>query len=351
MRNNRILVITKNWLGDVVMETPALRAIHRRFPDSEIFCAGPGRVGEILKALPYVSGFIPFDERIDPRVAAKWRFVREVRRLGFIRAFLFHRSWTRALLTALGGVPSRIGYATKGRRWLLTQAVEEPREEMHHVDYFLELLARAGFPADGERVCEFAFGRQDEEKVARLLAPHLSVNSRLVVFHTGANWAPKRWAPEKFARLADLLAARRDALFVLTGSSEDEELARRVQSWGRVAQMVVLCGRTTLAELGALFKRADLVVSNDSGPMHIAAGVRAPLVALFGPTRHELTGPRGAGHTLIFQQDPQCAFVIESVWHGAQVVYCKRLEPELVAERAERLLAHPVPQPLTTQSV
>lgn len=336
MNGGRILVITKNWLGDVVMETPALRTLHQHFPSSEIFCAGPRRVGEILEGLPYVSGFIPLDERADPSLSAKWRFVREVHRLRFSRAFLFHRSWTRALLVALAGVPSRVGYGTKARGWLLTQAIEEPRERVHHVDYFLELLARAGLAPDGDGGCDFAVCRFDEEKIARLLAPHLSVAARLVVLHPGANWPPKRWEPEKFARLADLLAARANALFVITGAQEDEELARRVQSWSRSAHLVHVCGRTTLGELAALFKRADLVVSGDSGPMHIAAAVRANLVALFGPTRHELTGPRGAGRTLIFQQDSKCPFMIETAWQGQAAVHCKRIEPELVAERIAR---------------
>ncbi len=336
MTNGRILVITKNWLGDVVMETPALRAIHKHYPSSEIFCAGPPRVGEILRGLPYVSGFISFDERSDPSLGAKWRFVRELRRLAFSRAFVFHRSWTRAFLVALAGVPSRIGYATKGRGWLLTQAPREPGGNLHHVDYFLGLLERAGLALEGERSCDFAFSRQDEEKVARLLAPHLSVTSRLVVFHTGANWPPKRWEAERFARLADLMAARQNTLFVLTGAREDEDISRRVQSWSRSAHLVSLCGRTTLADLGALFKRADLVVSGDSGPMHIAAGVRANLVALFGPTRYELTGPRSAGRTLILQQDADCPFPVEAVWQGASVAHCKRIEPELVFERIER---------------
>lgn len=310
----KILIFTKNWLGDVIFETPVIKAIKRNFPEAELICATTPRCEEILKKNPYVDRVAVFDERSTHKsLRAKLEFVAWLRKENIDKAFIFHRSFSRVLLTVLGGVRERIGYATKGRRFLLTRAVPNTRTDQHHVYYFLDLLQKAGLKVDVDPYCEFYFSEEDDQAAADLLSDKGLDLSGLVAFNPGGNRFNKRWPTRHFAMLADLLVERYRTSVVITGHTQDDPLASEITHGTRRAKPVSLCGNTRLGELGAVFSRCRLVVSGDSGPLHIAAGAGANVIALFGPTNARWTGPCGRARNIVIQAESRNDRSMESI--------------------------------------
>lgn len=308
----KILIVTKNWLGDILFEEPAIRMVRERYPEAELVCLCPPRCREILEKNPNVTRVIPFDERAAQRsFRAKFKFVLELRKAKFDKVYLFHRSKTRAFLFWAGGVRERIGYRTKSA-WFLTKAVPEPEKALHHVDYFINLLVQDGFSKPADPSYQFYFSTEDRGKALRILQQN-EISEPFVCFHLGANWEPKRWPAEHFAKLATLISAKSKMNIVLTGGRQDQGLARQMISLALNSHPVDLTGRTSLGELAAIFSRASFVVSGDSGPMHIASGAGTRVAAIFGPTNPDLTGPRGTGEKMVLTHVPQG---YQSPWYG-----------------------------------
>ena len=332
----KILIFTKNWLGDTLFQFPAIEAIQERYPEAHIICAAPRRCREILEAHPAVAGVWVFDEKQEHR--AVWKrlaFVWRLRREGFAQAYLFHRSRTRAFLAWAAGIPERIGYGAK-RSWLLTQAVPEPVEPMHQVDYFLNLLRQADIPTN-RSAYRFYFPETAREAVQHLLLKHGLKSRSYVCFHLGANWEPKRWPVAHFASLADAIHEKWHLPVVVTGAPNDLALAQEFQKQVKRASIAVLTGQTTLQELGALFEQALVLITGDSGPMHIASGVGCPVVAIFGPTDPHLTGPRGTGECKILSYVPPG---YEIPWLGRVLPedgWLRRIQPILVMAALEEI--------------
>ena len=127
----------------------------------------------------------------------------------------------------------------------------------------------------------------------------------LVAINPGGNWKPKRWPKENFARLADELVKRFDAKIIITGSRTDLRLAQDIASMME-AKPIITCGKTSLKELACIFRKVDIVVANDSGPMHIGVSMKAKTIALFGPTSPEITGPIGKGLYVVLHKKVDC---------------------------------------------
>lgn len=311
----KILIVGVNWLGDVLFMTPAIRAIRKRYPEAFLACLVPPRGRELLERNPHLNAVLSFDERgADRGLAGWWRLIQTLRRHRFDQAVLFHRSFSRTLCVALAGVPQRIGYATWKRRWLLTTAVPmPPKDTVHKARLFLDLVAAAGMPADGEQY-DLPVSAADRQYARQLLqAAGCEAGRPVVAFHAGANWSLKRWPAKLFARLGDRLVRDCGARVLLVGSAEDRPLAEGIAR--RMSQPpAVLCGQTTLPQLGALFTQVSAVVSNDSGPLHIAAAVRARAVGLFGPTTPVLTGPPPAETTRVLFGSIGCPVPCYRLW-------------------------------------
>jgi lipopolysaccharide heptosyltransferase II len=333
----KILIFTKNWLGDILFELPAIQAMRENFPQARIVVLGPARCQEILAAVPFLDEVRTFDERASERALfSKFRFIAWLWRERFDKVFLFHRSFTRSLLAWLGGIPERIGYRTPKRGWLLTTAVDPPPQAIHQTDYFLVLLKWAGLRVKFGSEYQFFYRPEDETEARRLLEKNGLEGKSFVAFHIGANWEPKRWPFAHFARLADLLAEAYSSPVVLTGALEDEETAQKIIVTAKATPPISLCGRTSLGVLGAVYKSAAFVVSSDSGPLHIASGVGTPVVALFGPTCPKMTGPHGTGKKVIIQYVPDGYSI---PWKGKTLPrggWMERISPEEVMRKIKQ---------------
>lgn len=309
---NEILVVNVNWLGDVIFSSPVFRALKTAYPGARLSCLAVPRVKDVLECVPFIDEVIVYDE--DGRHKGpfgKAGLAYQLRRRRFDAAFLLHKSLTRALLVYLAGIPQRIGYDTKKRGMLLTHAVPYPCEtKTHRLDYYLNIVESFGVrPAS--RMAELRVDQAADEEVGLMLAEH-SIGQRdfVVVLNPGGNWDLKRWPGESFVKLLKRLCAGSDpeVKIILTGAQSDagltgDMIARIPQRNGRVMD---LAGKMGLKHLIALMARADIVVSADSGPLHIANSVGTDTIGLFGPTRPEVTGPRGRGRSFILQRDVGC---------------------------------------------
>jgi len=308
MKDKRILIFNVNWLGDVVFPTAVIRNIRRNYPGSYLACIVPSRCYPILKDNPHLDEVIIFDEKDRHRgILGKLKFVRFLRSRQFDTVFLLHRSFSRALLCRLADIPERIGYSTKKRGFLLTKKIRPPDiHSLHRIDYYLNVIEKAGVKVE-DRYPEFFVGGEDLKFIGGFLKEKgVKEADFLVALNPGGNWPPKRWVKPHWAKVADRLIAEFGAKVIITGSSQDMSLAESIRHL-MLEKPIIACGALNLKQLGALCKRLDLFITADTGPLHIAnaAGTKN-IIAIFGPTSAEITGPYPLKNVVILQKDVGC---------------------------------------------
>ncbi len=302
----RILIVNVNWVGDVLFSTPFIRAVREAYPDSYIAALIHPRTKEVLEGNPRLDELIVYDEEFrHSSLLGKFQLIKYLKKKHFDSAFILHRSFTKAVITYLAGIKERTGYATKNRALFLTKALREPSGGMHKVESFLNIARAIGIkPKDNSY--EYFVSDLDKARIKDFLKNNgVGDKDIIVVLCPGGNWDPKRWPKNNFAKLADILTGKFSARIVIAGAKKDINLAQDISGMMKYPP-VIAAGKTTLKELGALFSRADLVVANDTGPMHMAVAMKAKTIALFGPTSPEITGPYGSGNYRVVRSQPEC---------------------------------------------
>jgi len=295
---DRILVKGVNWLGDAVMTLPALKALRERFPSARISVLTRDNLADLYRGVPYVDETISEGSR---SIGAMMRLTKRIKDGKFDTAIIFPASFRSALMIFLGGVPERIGFAKEGRSPLLTKALRRDSEVLrrHRVEYFLRLLEPFGsVPRPTAPRIDPTF--EDRAWAARTLEERLPGKGPIVALHPGATYGnAKRWYPDRFAAVASRLARERGARVMVIGGKAEADLAREVTQAVQGGPAVSLAGETSLLQLAAVLERASVLVTNDTGPMHLAAAVGTPIVAVFGPTDPVTTRPYGEKHTVV----------------------------------------------------
>jgi heptosyltransferase-2 len=301
----RILVRTTNWVGDAIMSIPALDALRARFPRAEIVLLSKPWVSELYWHHPAVNRQIIYKPRSEHRGPLGFaKLVRELKAERFDVAFLFQNAFHAAWMAWRAGIPLRIGYARDGRSFFLHDAIEPPLPGAygHQVYYYLQLLFRAGVIDKPQPVEEIRLRLTDEERrwaTKMIDSLGLSGPRFLVGLAPGAAFGPaKRWLPERFGELADRLIGALNADVLIFGTPEEKPLAEAIAA-GMKHTPTIAAGGTSLRQLLALLARCRLVVTNDSGPMHLTAALGVPLVAIFGSTDERATGPVGTRVRLV----------------------------------------------------
>jgi heptosyltransferase-2 len=290
-----LLVRATNWLGDAVMTTPALAAVREGFPDARIVLLARPLVAELFRHHPDVDEVMVY-ERPGRHEGAlgRLRLAGELRRRGFDGALLLQNAFDAALIAFLGRIPERAGYPTDGRRILLTLPVPLTPGilERHEVEYYLCLVEGLGIPRPVPAALKLGVTKQEREAMAvRLASLGIGRGAPIVTINPGATYgSAKRWYPDRFAAVADVLSAEWGAAVVVVGSTAEAPLAGEIEAAMRNPP-VNLAGKTTVREMMALLSLSSFLVTNDSGPMHIGAALGVPLVAIFGPTDWRRTSP------------------------------------------------------------
>jgi lipopolysaccharide heptosyltransferase II len=301
---NNILVVNVNWLGDAVFSIPVFKALKKTYPQAHLTCLCVPRVKEVLQFCPYVDKLIIYDERGRHRLPwQKWKLIRYLKKEKFDAAFILHRSMTRSLMAYLAGIPLRIGYCKI--KAFLTNPVEMKAEDIHRCDYYLKILEAYGIKVQ-DRLCELRLTAEDMQSVdAKLRQAGIGPTESYVVLNTGGNWDLKRWGTASFVLLAKRLYQEFGFKIVFPGAAKDMAYCQEIARSAGIGA-VVLAGKTGLGESLALYKRAVAVISADSGPLHLAHSVCADVIGIYGPTRPEITGPRGSGRLQILFKDVGC---------------------------------------------
>jgi heptosyltransferase-2 len=287
----KIVVRAPNWIGDSVLALSAIESLRKNLPEAQIWVASEGWVKDLFISHDFIEGIIPLSKTKslkDLKGSAK-----KIQAQDFDAGVLFTNSFASALLFYLAKIPERWGYSRDGRGLLLTKRVSRKKLQNsgHQADYYMELISRLGFKSYPPKL--FLPLTQEEINKASELLHSLKVDLKLpvVVLHPGASYGPsKRWPAERFAALGDILRDRNKATILITGAADEKELAGSISSIMK-NKTINLSGRTSLRMLAGLISRANLFVTNDSGPMHMANALGTPLVAVFGPTDPRATGP------------------------------------------------------------
>lgn len=305
----RILIRAPNWVGDAVISEPALAAVRELFRKAEITLLARPAIAELFGGHPAFDRIAVYDHRRrHAGLAGKWALAGELRRFHFDLAILFQNAFEAAVLAFLAGIPQRYGYATDGRGWLLTKAVGIPKRLRieHQVQYYLNLLRPLGADAAARSPRLFLSDEEEQAMNQRLAESGLAESDVAIGLNPGSTYGgAKRWLPERYAETADRLAEDYGARVVIVGAPGEEPLGQAIADAMR-NKPIVLSGRTTIRELMAAIKRCRLFLTNDTGPMHIAAAFGVPVVAVFGPTDSRTTAPFGSGH-LIVRQPAECS--------------------------------------------
>lgn len=316
----KILVRGVNWVGDAVMSMPALNALRKARPEAHIALLVKSSVAGLFEADPNVDEIILYRPE-HKGILGRLRLASMLRKKGFSTAILFQNAFDAALIAFLARIPKRVGYDRDARRLLLTHPIPSDREDrkVHHVDYYLQLLRQAGMEAVRSEpwifltISERLEARQTLSSMNRPIVgmnrPIVGMNRPIIGINPGAAYGgAKRWPPGRFAEVAQMAAEQLGATSVLFGAETDRAVADEVMAKysGPEGKLVSLAGETTLRGLAALVAECDVLVTNDSGPMHIAYGVGTPLVALFGSTDPVLTGPPKQG-AMVLKADLDCS--------------------------------------------
>lgn len=279
-----ILVVQTAWLGDIVLTTPLLRELKRARPGARLTVVTTPLGAETLAGLPWVDEIVPFDKKgADRGVLGTLRLAARLFRSRFEVAIAAQRSFRTGLLVRASRARTRVGFARARGSFAYTRKVPwDPAA--HAVRRYLALSGPAGGdPERAEPRPELAVSAKARAEVEKLLAQSgVARGEEIVALAPGSIWGTKRWTPEGFAALAR--AARERGLRpVLVGSPAERALCETVASLAGEGA-VVLAGRTSVPEMTALLSMSRVLVSNDSGPGHVASAVGTPVVSVFGPT-------------------------------------------------------------------
>jgi len=284
----RILIRASNWLGDAVMSAPAVRAIKRGRPDAHVTILTPAKLADLWRSEGDVDEVMAIEAG-----ESVFAVARRIRR-GFDAAIVFPNSFRVALEVWLAGIPRRVGYPGHARSALLNQVWREKKKaaqsgpQRHQVHHYLQLAEFIGAEISTALALE-----PQRTPIARLDAPPV------LGLCAGAEYGPaKRWLPERFAEVMRLVHERHQGEWKLFGVAKDREVIDAITTAAGVPALD-LVGKTTLAELIAELRTCRLLVTNDTGTMHLAAHLGVPVVAIFGSTEPALTGPLGDAHRVL----------------------------------------------------
>lgn len=302
---NKILVIRVDGIGDLLNSTPAISLLRENYPLAEITVLARPLNASVLIGNPDVDRILVFDRDGKHRgFFAQFQFYRELRRERFQLVVAMQTAMWSHLVAFLSGAPYRLGRYQKCFRSTLTHAWrgKYPKGETHEADRNLELV-RLICNGEGKRKLIFHLLPNEISIVKKRIASWgIGDNTFLIGIHPGGSSFDKRWPEKQYAELADRLAYHYKATILLLQGPGEEALTENIQK--TMQSPAIAHAPETIRELGALLSCCDLVVCNDSGPMHLAAALDVPTIAIFGPTDHVAWHPLSENASIVRRDMP-----------------------------------------------
>lgn len=336
-----LLVRGVNWIGDAVMTMPALRALRESLPDTKISLLVRPWVAPLFENNPDIDEIILYEDKFDS-LLGRFKLSSLLKAKKFCSSILFQNAFDAALIAFLSGIPERIGYSRDGRGFLLTSAIPFNRDDrkIHHVFYYLNILKNIGI--DTEYSQPYIYLSMEERLRARAVLKNL--RRPVIGINPGATYgSTKRWPSERFAEVSKRIITELDGSVVIFGGQSEVEIAKEICTFVNAerqtpdSELKMTAGKTSLRELSALISECDILLTNDSGPMHIGYAVRTPLVAIFGSTDPSLTGPLGKEDVAI-KKELQCSPCFKRACDKQKMACMTSITPDEVFEAVKHLI-------------
>ncbi len=330
-----ILIIKLRYIGDVLLATPTVRAIKAARPDVRITMMVSRGTEEVLSGNPDIDEIVVLDKG---SLAAQSRLIAGLRNRRFDTVIDLTDGDRSAFLSWVSGAPVRIGFNDE-HRWrgkYYTQVVQPVPGVPHRIDRDLEALKPLDIQA-GSKDPQLRLTPEEMNSADKLL-DQLGVqqSQSIMILQPGARYWFKAWPPERFAELADQLTSQYGCQVLIGGSNQDIDLAQQIRQMAK-SQPIIMAGSTTIKQFAAIAKKSALFVGNDSGAMHIASAVGAPVVALFGPSNPREWGPRG-GPVEVLYKEIDCRSCFHPTCMRGEENCMKLIAVHEVVAAAQRLL-------------
>jgi lipopolysaccharide heptosyltransferase II len=327
-RFTNILIIKPGAIGDLLQMTPVIRALKEKYRSAAIsLLVGSSQTAELFKHHIDVHETIVYDkkgkQRSFPALMNLWK---QLRRNNYDLVLNFQRSTMKTWLLASAAFPCRVLVYHKAKN-----------RNVHAVVNYLETLAPLGIPASDLHL-ELTLGAEDRVFAMQLLSSQKNSARPLIALNPGASHQVNRWSSDHFAALADMLAQRFDARVIIVGGPEDVMLAEEI-TLKADSNPLLLAGKAGLLQLGALLEQCDVLVSGDTGPLHLATAVGIPVAALFGAADPERTGPVGDGHLVIQAEKVPCVPCRSRTCKNPRYLECmEKISPDSVFDAVVTLI-------------
>lgn len=302
----KILIIRIDRIGDIVLSTPAIRALKENFPQAHIAIMVNPYIKELIVENPYLNEIIVYDEKgRQQRFLSRISFIKNLRKKKFDLALdlLLSYKLKTALLAYLSGARYRVGFDIEGRGAFFNIKVAPDKKVKHLIEYTMDLVKAIGADT-AEMDPEIFVSSEDNDYIRDYLNRNIAGHNLVVGIHPGGYYPSQRWMVEGFAQLADELIRRYQAEVVITGGPAEEGLVLKIANL--MKEKAVFMNRISLGKLMALISQCSLFICNNSGPLHIAVALKVPTVSTMGPTIPEMWWPRGDNH-IVLRKDLPCS--------------------------------------------
>lgn len=311
--SEKILVHCPNWVGDLVMATPALRTIRENNPHAYIAVLVRPQIREVIEGLPYYDEIIEYDSKLLHRGwKRKFHFSRKLKKSGFTLSIILPNSFSSAALSFMTSIPVRIGYETNFRGFMLTHSIPPPKENgrkapIPMVDRYLNLCKELHYDISSRKTT-LSFSNGTRASVNNLYRKWgISQNKPLVSIIPGASFgSSKCWPPENFAQVADQLIERYGVQIIIIPGPGEEQIALRIDALMHNRPLGFAQEIISLEYLKAIIKDSALVVTNDTGPRHFAVAFDTSVVVIMGPTDPRYTN-YNLEKTRLLREDLECS--------------------------------------------
>jgi len=343
----RIIVMDLLYLGDLLFAHPFFEGLRKLFPEARIDLVANSSFSEIMRVNPNLDHIYSYNKNWT--AVRSYKFAKKLKMNNYQLGINIQGNWRTALLLKIISVDKSIGYGGKGRGLFLDEQVEKNMSS-HMVEFYLEFLSQI---QQSQLLDEYFDDRKIEFKNQDAYLPVLKIEQaynqsaekklkniglkdEFIVLNTGGSWKTKRWPEEYFAELAEQLTERGYRILFVGGPSDTERVSYILNQIKNKEGIFNLTGKTSLLELAAILKKASLVISGDTGPVHVAAAVGTNTVSIFGPSDEKKYAPRGRGKNILIKNAGlECRPCGEHECPLGHFKCMRELSPEVVIERIE----------------